>query len=288
MNLMKILATNSYCYKEMPNMNRVIGIMVHSTGCNNPNLRRYVSPDNGLIGKPSSNNWNQYYINGSVKKTMVHAFIGKLADGSIATVQVQEWNKKCYHCGTGTSGKSGNTNYISFEICEDNLQNKEYFNAVYKEAVELCAYLCNEFGFNPLKNITCHKEAYDLGFASGHEDILHWFKLYGKTMDDFRNDVKKEMEDENMTQDKFNELMANSQETFDKMMDKYLENKKDEPGSNWCKDVQDKALVSGFISGDDKGRPMWQSFITREQFAILMNKAGILDEYDNKMKSKTE
>ena len=27
------------------------GIMVHSTGANNPNLKRYVGPDDGLLGK---------------------------------------------------------------------------------------------------------------------------------------------------------------------------------------------------------------------------------------------
>ena len=101
-------------------------------------------------------NWNQREINGEVQKLGVHAFIGKLKDGSIATYQVQEWNHKCYHCGVGTSGLSGNTNYISFEICEDDLTNKDYFEATYKEAVELCTYLCKLYNLDPLKNIVCH------------------------------------------------------------------------------------------------------------------------------------
>ena len=195
MNLHKVLATKNYCYTDLGNMSKVIGIMVHSTGCNNPNLRRYVGPDDGLLGPTSSANGNQREINGKVQKLGVHAFIGKLKDGTIATYQVQEWNHKCYHCGVGTSGKSGNSNFISFEICEDDLKSKSYFEAVYKEAVELCAYLCEMFGFNPLTDIVCHSEGYKKGFASNHADVMHWFKLYNKTMDQFRNDVKNEMED---------------------------------------------------------------------------------------------
>lgn len=34
--------------------------MVHSTGANNPNLKRYAGSDDGLLGKNQYNNhWNQ-------------------------------------------------------------------------------------------------------------------------------------------------------------------------------------------------------------------------------------
>ena len=59
MNLHKLILTNNACYKA----GRTItpkGIMVHSTGANNPNLKRYVGPDDGLLGKNQYNNhWNQ-------------------------------------------------------------------------------------------------------------------------------------------------------------------------------------------------------------------------------------
>lgn len=36
------------------------GIVVHSTGANNPYLKRYIGPDDGVIGKNQYNNhWNQ-------------------------------------------------------------------------------------------------------------------------------------------------------------------------------------------------------------------------------------
>lgn len=91
--------------------------MVHSTGVNNPNLRRSVGPDDGLLGvNTNGNHWNQPAPGG--RQVCVLAFIGKLADGSIATYQTLPWNYQGWHCGSGSKG-SGNNTHIGFEICED-------------------------------------------------------------------------------------------------------------------------------------------------------------------------
>jgi N-acetylmuramoyl-L-alanine amidase len=79
---------------------------------------------------------------------------------------------------------------IGFEICEDGLSDPAYFSAVYKEAVELCVYLCKQYGLTE-KNIICHCEGCKLGIASNHGDVMHWFPKHGKNMDTFRADVKK-------------------------------------------------------------------------------------------------
>lgn len=266
MNLHKVLATESYVYKTKPSMIPA-GIMVHSTGCNNPNLRRYVAPDDGLLGTPSSVHWNQYYINGKVFTTGVHAFIGKLKDGTIATYQVQEWNKRCNHAGLGTSGKSANANYISFEICEDDLKSRTYFEAVYKEAVELCAYLCKIYKLDPLKNIICHSEGYRKGIACNHGDVEHWFPKYGKSMDQFRVDVYNEMEENNMDKNVF-------AEHYNQLMDDL----KAKPGSMSAefKAAQKKATDKGYVKGDDKGREMWKCPLTREEFFLILDRMGLL------------
>jgi hypothetical protein len=64
-----------------------------------------------------------------------------------------------------------------------------YFAAVYKEAVELCAYLCKQYGLTE-KDVICHSEGCAMGIASNHADVMHWFPKHGKNMDAFRNDVK--------------------------------------------------------------------------------------------------
>lgn len=183
MNLKTLIFVNNPCYKA----GRTIvpkGIMVHSTGANNPTLKRYVGPDDGLLGRNLYNNhWNQ--DKPGMRQVCVHAFIGKLADGSIATYQTLPWNHRGWH-----AGGSANNTHISFEICEDGLTDPSYFSAVYKEAAELCAYLCKLYGLTE-KNIICHSEGYKLGIASNHGDVMHWFPKHSKSMDTFRAEVKR-------------------------------------------------------------------------------------------------
>ena len=182
MNLHKLILTENACYKAGRKIT-VKGIMVHSTGANNPWLKRYVGPDDGKLGKNQYNNhWNTYHPGGH--EVCVHAFIGKLADGTIATYQTLPWDHRGWH-----AGGSANDTHIGFEICEDGLSDKTYFNKVYKEAVELCAYLCKQYGLAE-KDIICHCEGYKKGIASNHGDVLHWWPKHGKNMDTFRAEVK--------------------------------------------------------------------------------------------------
>jgi len=193
MNLRKLILTNNACFKAGKTITPK-GIMVHSTGANNPWLKRYVGPDDGLLGKNQYNNhWNQDKPGG--RQVCVHGFIGKLTDGSIATYQTLPWSHRGWHGGSGSKG-SVNDTHIGFEICEDGLTDTSYFSAVYKETVELCVYLCKLYGFSE-KAIICHSEGYKLGIASNHADVMHWFPKHGKSMDTLRTDVKKQLEEEN-------------------------------------------------------------------------------------------
>lgn len=188
MKLYKLILMNNACYKAGKTI-KPKGIMVHSTGANNPWLKRYVGPDDGLLGKNQYNNhWNQDKPGG--RQVCVHAFIGKLADGSIATYQTLPWNHRGWHAG----GDANNT-HIGFEICEDGLTDASYFSAVYKEAVELCVHLCKLYGLNE-KDIICHSEGYKQGIASNHADVIYWFPKHCKIMDTFRVDVKKLLNEE--------------------------------------------------------------------------------------------
>ncbi len=189
MNYHQLFLTRNECFIKRSS-HRVRGIMLHSTGANNPYLKRYVGPDDGFLGKNHYNNhWNQYRPDG--KQKCVHAFIGKLADGSIATYQTLPWNVVGWHSGKGKNGCANNLGYIGFEICEDGLKDASYFKAVYREAVELCSDLCKQYALNPLEDgvIICHAEGNARGIASNHGDVMHWFPRFGKSMDKFRADV---------------------------------------------------------------------------------------------------
>jgi N-acetylmuramoyl-L-alanine amidase len=186
MNLRKLILTENACYK----VGKTIvpkGIMVHSTGANNPYLKRYVGPDDGLLGKNQYNNhWNQDRPDG--RQVCPHAFIGKLADGSIATYQTLPWNHRGWHAG----GEANDT-HIGIELCEDGLTDATYFNTIYKEAAELCACLCKEYKLDPLEDgvIIGHYEGHKRGIASNHADPGHWFPKHGKSMNTFRSEVKR-------------------------------------------------------------------------------------------------
>ncbi|MCL2105633.1 MAG: peptidoglycan recognition protein family protein [Oscillospiraceae bacterium] len=187
MRLYQLYATQNECYQAGRTITPA-GIMVHSTGANNPNLKRYVGPDDGRLGKNQYNNhWNTPRPGG--QQICCHAFIGKLADGSVASYQILPWTMRGWHCGKGASG-SGNDSHIGFEICEDGLDDKAYFEAVYREAVELCAALCEKFGLSA-DSVIDHAEGCKKGIASNHGDIAHWLKRHGLTMNDFRAAVKK-------------------------------------------------------------------------------------------------
>lgn len=257
MNLHKQLLTKNDCYKS----GRYItpkGVMVHSTGANNPNLRRYVGPDDGLLGvNTNGNDWNR-----SGTGACVHAFIGKLKDGTIATYQTLPWNMRGWHAGSGSKGSANNT-HISFEICEDGLTDPTYFSAGYQEAVELTAYLCKMYNLDPMADgvVICHSEGHSRGIASNHGDVMHWFPRHGKNMDIFRADVLREMEGDDMTQDQFN-----------KMMDTYLNQLAQQEPGDWSAEQRQWAESIGLIAGDGRGKMQYKMFTTREQMVVFMRR----------------
>ena len=195
MRLLNCMLTANDCYWAGRTI-KPVGVMVHSTGANNPNLKRYVQPVSttparaDLLAQLGTNANGNHWNRGNLD-VCVHGFIGKLADGSVAAVQTLPWNQRGWHAGNGTSGRSANNTHISFEICEDGLTDPAYFKQAYQAAVELTAMLCKKYGLDPLKDgvVICHQEGYRRGVASNHGDVLHWFPRHGKSMDDFRSDV---------------------------------------------------------------------------------------------------
>lgn len=189
MNFNTLYLTKNDCY-TVGRKHTPVGIFVHSTGANNPYLKRYVGPDDGKLGVNKYNNhWNQPKPEG--RQICVHAFIGKLDDGTVATYQTLPFDMVGWHSGSGSKGNANFMGYIGFEICEDGLDDKDYLDKVYKEAVELCISLCGMYPTIKIENIIGHYEGHTRGIASNHGDPKHWFRGFGKSMDTFRDDVRK-------------------------------------------------------------------------------------------------
>ena len=267
MNLHKLYLTKNECYQAAAPIVPA-GIMVHSTGANNPRLSRYVGPDDGLLGENRyGNHWNQPRPDG--RQICPHAFIGRLADGSVATYQVLPWTIRGWHSASGSAGSANRMGYIGFEICEDGLTDAAYFAAVYREAVELCAYLCCEYDIKPEKpTLIDHAEGHTLGIASNHGDVAHWFPRFGKSMDTFRADVAEVVQG----------VAAHSpastpQENPKGPTDAGADKPSDPPdaAAPWAADAWAAAYAAGVLDGT---RP--QEAVTRQELSVVLDRIGTL------------
>lgn len=248
MNLQTQLLAQNDCYRA----GRTIipkGVMVHSTGANNPRVCRYV-PGNDVLGhNTGGNHWNR-----SGLSKCVHAFVGKFADGTVGTVQTLPWNWRGWH-----AGGAANSTHIGFEICEDGLEDSSYFEAAYQEAVELTAMLCRTYCLAPEGDgvIICHSEGYRRGIASNHGDVMHWFPKHGKTMDEFRADVARKLE-------------GGKEVTYGEWRS-YMEQYRQELASQSATmpELLKEAVDMGLTDG---ARP--RDLVTREECAIMARAAG--------------
>ncbi|MBQ8233146.1 MAG: N-acetylmuramoyl-L-alanine amidase [Lachnospiraceae bacterium] len=193
MKLVESILTKNPCYTAGRKI-EVKGLMLHSVGCSQPKASVFIG------------NWNSPEYD----RACVHAFIDG-NDGSI--FQTLPWDHRGWHCGKGSKG-SGNNSYIGVEMCEpacieytegssficyDREAAMAVVKRTYDAAVELFAYLCAQYGLDPLADgvILSHSEGHGRGIASNHADPEHlWRGLsLGYTMNGFRRAVKAAMND---------------------------------------------------------------------------------------------
>lgn len=199
------------------------GITVHSTEPADGVIKRFVQPaegqtvglvDNGqsltaqqmlkVLGKNvNQNDWNRAEVAGNPVEKAVHAFVGKLADGSYAVCKALSYTQPVWAAYKGAKGsydgrlwtadgqKAGGPLHIQFEMIEDKNGDQTHCHNLYWTAVQFCAYLCRMYPSIRIEDIISHKEAHARGMASDHGDPeKYWAKCgNGYTMDGFRADV---------------------------------------------------------------------------------------------------
>lgn len=271
MKLRKQILTKNDCYQTGRTI-RIKGVMVHSTGADNPRVCRYVPGDEEMGRNTAGNHWDRPDL-----PKCVHAFVGKFAGGEIGTVQTLPWSHRGWH-----AGGSANNTHIGFEICEDGLEDPAYFAKVYREAAELTAMLCREFKLDPLADgvVICHQEGYRRGVASNHADVLHWFPKMGKSMDDFRADVAKLLagggekpeppapEPEQPEQPEGGDEKV-TYEQWKQFMDRYRQELGQLASPDWGKDELEQAKTQGFTDGQ---RPL--DLATRQEVISMIIRAA--------------
>ena len=164
------------------------GIIIHSTGANNPNLKRYVNAPEICGENPYKN-----YFDRADSDVCPHAVIGKDKNGEVKAAKLLPWNVCCWGCGSGSKGSYNYAPaYIQIEIAEDALNDRAYFEEAFGLASDLCQRLMKNYPTIKPGNIISHKEACARGYASNHGDPEHWLARFGKNMDWFRSLVAPE------------------------------------------------------------------------------------------------
>ena len=164
------------------------GIIIHSTGANNPNLKRYVNAPEICGENPYGN-----YFDRPDSNVCPHAVVGKGKNGEVKAAKLLPWNVCCWGCGSGSKGSYNYAPaYIQIEVCEDALNDRAYFEEAFGLAADLCQRLMKNYPTIKPGNIISHKEACARGYASNHGDPENWLARFGKNMDWFRSLVAPE------------------------------------------------------------------------------------------------
>ena len=95
MRLFRQYLRHNDCFREGKKL-KPAGVMVHSTGANNPLVSRYVPGDEVIGQNTGGNHWDQSNAEwekrfGVPLNKCVHAFMGRMADGGVGTVQTLPW-----------------------------------------------------------------------------------------------------------------------------------------------------------------------------------------------------
>ena len=144
--------------------------------------------------------------------------------------------------------------YMAYNVNE----NQAYFEDIYRKAVFTCAYVLKQLGVSKIdKNSLCsHAEGYMMGIASNHADVGHWWPKHGKSMDDFRADVKTYME---------TGKLPYSVEVEDKPVEL------DPPAKSEMDIAWDKACDMGILDGSNP-----TGNVTRRQLAVVLDRLDLL------------
>ena len=191
MEIIQCYQTKNPCYRKGTPM-KPVGIVVHSTGANNPHLGRYVDCPERLGVNRYGNHWNR-----PEAATLVHGAIGLDKEGFVTVVNTLPYTMAAWGVGKGSRGSYNYdpTGHIQFEMCEDDLTDPSYFDQVMGTAVAYCARLCREYGL-AAESVVSHKEAHAQGYASNHGDPENWMGRFGMTMEDFRARVRAKLKGE--------------------------------------------------------------------------------------------
>jgi N-acetylmuramoyl-L-alanine amidase len=208
-----------------------VGIVVHETAT------------------PGATAQSEYiYFNGGNRKASAHAFVDWME-----IIQTIPWTEQAWH-----AGPTANEKYLGIELCRPSTHDPAKFQEVWNRGVWLFAWLF----LNILKkdrvtrdNLMSHAEVSAKWHESDHADPVSYFAEYGKTVDGFRAEVQR----------KINEMKGETEMVIYKTLEDVPE---------WGRPVIQKLIGRGSIKGDGQGN------ITLSEDAVkilvILDREGVL------------
>lgn len=174
-----------------------------------------------------------------------------------------------------SSSGSNDNRAITIEVASDTTSPYKVTDAAFNSLIKLLADICKR---NNIKSLKWKADKNLIGHPEEQNMTVHrWFNtakscpgeyLYNKhyeIAEKVNQLLGVEEEDEDMTQERFNEMMNN-----------YLLELAQKDASGWSIEARNWAENSGLVKGDEKGRKMYKKFMTREEMVQvlyrLMNK----------------
>ena len=175
-----------------------------------------------------------------------------------------------------TSSAANDNRAITIECASEKVSPLYKMNdCVYESLVKLCVDICQRYGKKKL--LWFDNKDYALSYEPKEDEMLitihRWYapkECPGKWLESRLGDLADrvtrilngEEEEEDMTQDKFNE-----------MMDNWLKEQAKKQPSSWSEKDRKWAESNGFIAGDENGNKMYKKLLTREEFIAVLHRA---------------
>lgn len=218
-----------------------------------------------VVGQVSAESLGNWF---AMRSTNASSNYGIDKDGRVG-LYVDEANRSWCTSNVGNDNRA-----VTIECASDTFEPYRMNEIVFTKLVQLCADICKRNGKDTLVWIPTAKEA--LSYQQKPNEMLltvhRWFAnktcpgdwLFNR-LGELATKVTKMLnsnyeEDEEMTQEKFNE-----------MMNKWIEAQADKTtDAAWSADARKWAEANKYIQGDDKNRKMYKKYITREEFITVL------------------
>lgn len=167
-----------------------------------------------------------------------------------------------------SSNGANDNRAITIEVASDTTSPYKVTDAAFNSLIKLLADICKR---NNIKSLKWKADKNLIGHPEEQNMTVHrWFAnkscpgdyLYNKhyeIAEKVNELLGVQEEDEDMTQERFNELMTN-----------YLTELAAKDPSVWSADARTWAEANGYIKGDGKGHTMYKKFMTREEMIQVL------------------